>query len=403
MAAIRPTKSGKFELCIANALLPKRLFFTFDSREAAENYGQEAEKWLAAGVVPAALAEVSASRTAVTETLAQLILRWRNAGRLSRTDDAILGWMDKDPKVSSCSLSDLTYQWAEAWVLDMKLVRVLAPSSIRQRVQALSRALDWHLRSNPSARMINPLRILPRGYSTYSESEGKILDARGQESRKDVVRDRRLLPGEADKIRAVLNGTSKPADKERGIPLPEGDAMLVLFETILHTGLRLREAYTIRKENVNMLARVIRVQTTKQRNGNVVYRDVPMRPELYSILRGYMTPGPGLLFPFWDGTEEGLRITSNRLSHRFASVFRHAPCDSLTEHDLRHEATCQWYELRDEAGQWMFRTEEVNKIMGWSATSVMGARYASFRAESLAERLWAKARAASPDSFSPDR
>lgn len=79
---------------------------------------------------------------------------------------------------------------------------------------------------------------------------------------------------------------------------------------------------------------------------------------------------------------------TNRLSLRFSQVFAYAGCEGLTEHDLRHEATCRWYELRDESGGWMYRGEEIKKIMGWSANSNMPARHASFRAEDLAERLW---------------
>ena len=60
----------------------------------------------------------------------------------------------------------------------------------------------------------------------------------------------------------------------------------------------------------------------------------------------------------------------------------------MREHDLRHEATCRWLELRDAAGGWMFRLEEVNRIMGWSTSSTMAQRYASFRGADLAQRLW---------------
>lgn len=404
MPPIREIKSGKFELTLAHALLPRRLFFTFDSSEAAEAYGSDAVKYLSAGVVPAGLlAVINKKATAVTESLGQLIDRWVVVGRLSPTDADILGWMkSKDAALLAKPLPALNYAWAESWVADMKLNRVLAPSSIRQRVQAVSRALDWHLRAHPTTVAINPLRLLPRGYSIYSTQDRNVLVAQGEEPRRDIVRDRRLEVGEADRIRAVLSGTYKPTGKERSIPLPDGSAMLVLFETILHTGVRLREAYTIERSNVNALARVVRIKTTKQRNGVVAYRDVPIRPELFKTLMDYIANHPdsgnGLVFPFWDGDPETLTITSNRLSHRFASVFRHARCVELTEHDLRHEATCQWFELRDDAAGWLFRDKEVNKIMGWAPNSSMAARYASFRASALADRLWARVRTATQDS-----
>lgn len=395
MAKPRKTPAGRWELCIQHKLLPKRLYFTFDSEQAAIEYEAEANKWLSAGVVPAAFAQAAAAKNKPQDqTLLAIIRGWRNAGQLSRTDDDILSWLMDDAVVSKTHVSGLTYKWAEGWIADMKLRRVLAPSSIRQRVQAISKALDWHLRSNPEHQFMNPLRLLPRGYSIYSETEGKVLAQKGEAPRTDTVRDRRLLPGEADKIRAVLRGGVVPEGKERGVP--EHPGMLEYFETILYTGLRLREAYMIRKENISLSTKIMHVQTTKQRNGRVVFRDVPIRPELHRVLTGYMTPGAGLLFPFWDGNDETLTRTSNRLSHRFSSVFVAAGCDGLTEHDLRHEATCQWFELRDNQGGWLFRPEEVNRIMGWAPGSTMAARYASFRAVSLADRLWQQAEVVPP-------
>jgi integrase len=347
---------------------------------------------LSIGVVPLALRETPGAK--IEPMLTVLIQQWRNAGRLSPTDDAILGWLMSDDKIRSVRLSGLTYIWAEGWITDLKQRRFLAPSSIRQRVQALSKVLEWHLRSNPGTTAINPLRLLPRGYSVYTDTDAKVLQDKGEKNRIDVVRDRRLLPGEADRIRATIRG-ARPNGKERGVPLHPG--MPELFEVIIYTGLRLREAYTLMREDIDLTQMVIRAKTTKQRNGKVAYRLVPIRPELYPTLKAFANPGVGPLFPdIWNGDEALLTITSNRLSARFAKVFELAPCDSLTEHDLRHEACCQWFELRDANGNWVFRPEEINKIMGWAPGSVMARRYASFRAEDLAQRLWAKMGVAIP-------
>ena len=84
-----------------------------------------------------------------------------------------------------------------------------------------------------------------------------------------------------------------------------------------------------------------------------------------------------------------LKKVTQRLSERFSSAFEFAGCSGLHEHDLRHEATCRWLELRDANGQWVFRLEEINRIMGWSANSTMAQRYASFRGTDLAQRIWA--------------
>lgn len=391
MAKPRKTKSGNWELCVQHKLLPRRLFFTFDTEDEAIRYDSEVSKYLAAGVVPPALAAAaSGERQTSGVSLVTLMRDWISAGTLSKTDADLLTWTMNEPLVANTYFTGLTYKWVESWVSDMKLRRNFAPSSIRQRVQAMSKAIDAYLRRNPELGQLNPLKLLPRGYSIYSEVERRILTADGKEAKHDVQRDRRLTASEVEKIRLVLSGTFVPEGKERGVGLPDGDALPMLFEVILGTGVRLREAYTIRREHVNLAARIITIKTTKQRHGKVVYRDVPIRRELHAKLSTWLKDGEGLLFPFWNGDEKELTRTSNKLSNRFRVVLDHAGCTDVTEHDLRHEATCQWFELRDKAGNWMFRPEEINKIMGWAPGSTMAARYASFRASSLAERLWAE-------------
>ena len=74
--------------------------------------------------------------------------------------------------------------------------------------------------------------------------------------------------------------------------------------------------------------------------------------------------------------------------HRFAVLFDYAQVPDFTEHDLRHETTCRWYEMRAPGGGWLYRPEEINRIMGWAPNSLMALRYASFRAEDLATRMW---------------
>ncbi len=98
--------------------------------------------------------------------------------------------------------------------------------------------------------------------------------------------------------------------------------------------------------------------------------------------------------------EEGLTLkkVTQRLSDRFRIAFEYLGIHDLHEHDLRHEATCRWLEMRDSTGNWMFRLEEINRIMGWASGSTMAHRYASFRGDDLAQRMWAI-----PDSQTPER
>lgn len=403
MAAVRKTRTGRFELTITNRLLPKgRVFFTFDTQADAAAYGAQAEKWLAAGLVPPDLAADTSRDRA--ELLGPLIRAHANTGQVAATEQPELTRLYVD--LGAVRVADLNYTWAEGWVQGMKLNQNLAPSTIRRRVQALAKAIDAHLRRTPGAMVGNPLRLLPKGYSTYNVADRAAvarLAAAGHSVavRVDQVRDRRLQPDEEAAIRQALAGM-KRADRER--PLQPDAEFTLLFDLVLQAGLRLREAYWLRVEQVDLQARVVRPQQTKLWHGKVAHRAVPLVPGLLAALQHRLaTRGavarPELVFPgLWDGdvSDVGLRRTSGRLSARFTSLFGYAGVAALTEHDLRHEATCRWLELRDARGNWLFRPEEVTRLMGWAPGSRMIERYASFRPEDLAARMYVVASSDQP-------
>lgn len=386
MAFVRKTPSGKFELRVRSKLLPRDAYFTFDTESAAHDYGRQLGELLAAGVVPAGLLPEDTQRL---ETVARIVSAWRGTGRQSAADDEVLDHVL--PHLGALRLDQLTYAWVEQWVRSLKLSANLAPGTIRKRVGALSRAIDWFLRRHPDVQASNALRLLPRGYATYSAADADALSG-DRRVKRDVQRDRRLLPGELERIMTALAGVKRP-DRER--PLPADADLRDLLLLILHTGLRLREAYTIRRGQVG--PRVLRVRSSKQRHGEVAWRDVPLvataREMLAERARG-LSPDDAVFPAFWDGSvdEPTLARVTSRLSRRFGTLFAYAGCDGLTEHDLRHEATCRWFEMRGPDGGWVFRAEEIARIMGWAPGSAMVARYSSFRADDLAARLdWAAA------------
>lgn len=386
MAFVRKTPSGKFELRVRSKLLPRDAYFTFDTESAAHDYGRQLGELLAAGVVPAGLLPEETQRL---ETVARIVSAWRGTGRQSAADDEVLDHVL--PHLGALRLDQLTYAWVEQWVRSLKLSANLAPGTIRKRVGALSRAIDWFLRRHPDVQASNALRLLPRGYATYSAADADALSG-DRRVKRDVQRDRRLLPGELERIMTALAGVKRP-DRER--PLPADADLRDLLLLILHTGLRLREAYTIRRGQVG--PRVLRVRSSKQRHGEVAWRDVPLvataREMLAERARG-LSPDDAVFPAFWDGSvdEPTLARVTSRLSRRFGTLFAYAGCDGLTEHDLRHEATCRWFEMRGPDGGWVFRAEEIARIMGWAPGSAMVARYSSFRADDLAARLdWAAA------------
>jgi integrase len=280
-------------------------------------------------------------------------------------------------QVGTHRLSAVSAAWADNWVADMKTrLRSLAPGTIRKRVGALARAIDAHWRTavkgTPPG---NPLRYMPRGYSQY--------DAASPVARSDEIRDRRMLPGELVAVRSALAGTRNP---ERERPLANDPAFALLFELILHTGLRLSEAYGLKASQVDTSTWVLRVDGSKGERGKRKPRVVPLVPELRSLLRDWCADRVGLVFPFWTGLPEDKRNATNRLSARFTTLFNYAGVLDFTEHDLRHEATCRWVTMRDAAGRWVFSELEICRIMGWSDPKMM-LRYASLRGEDLSSRL----------------
>ncbi len=390
MAKARQKDSGRWEIALRHPLLPGgRRYFTFGTQAEANAYAEQWRVMKQAGIDPPA--ELLRPVAAHDPPLGAVLRAWANGGLAAPSQQITIGTLVAE--VGAVRLSGATYAWLTGYVQSLKArERNLAPNSIRHRIQALGRAIDEYLRHHPQLVVQNPVRLLPKGYSAYSDLDARLARAAGGAPRRDEVRDRRLLPGEEERIVAALSGHQRP-DRERALLLPGGNALLTLFWLILGTGLRLREAYRLTRGQVDLGAKVIRVQSSKQWRGRVVFRDVPMRPEVHAALVEYLATRSMLpaapLFPFTT-EQSGLteKQVTQRLSDRFRIAFAYAGCDGLREHDLRHEATCRWLELRDAAGGWMFRGEEINRIMGWAPGSAMAQRYASFRAEDLARRMW---------------
>ncbi len=368
-------RGNVFELKVQHKLLPKTFYATFPTEAEAREYGGRLEALLDRGIlVDGLIAERSND-----PLLFGLIASYRS-GALPPARDAILAVLADE--LAGVQLSAVTYRWCEAWVAQLKRERHLAPGTIRKRVSALSHALEAHFRRLEQA-WANPLRLLPRGYSSYSREDAAELAARDLAPRRDVTRDRRLDAAEEGRIRSALAGERRP-DRERSLAADPAFAML--FDLILETGMRLREAYTLRVEQVDLASGTINVAGTKGRDGAPKPRQVPIKPALRPLLSDYCRDRVGLLFPFWGGDRAELARVTAALSRRFARLFDYAGVADFTEHDLRHEACCRWVTLRNSRGGWMFSDIEVCRIMGWSDPRMM-LRYASLRGTDLAARF----------------
>lgn len=353
-------RAGRYQLRVTHKLLPRPFFFTFDDEPSARDYGAQLRTLLNNGVVPADLVKVDKTPP-VGELLFTVITSYSVvAPHVTQSDAALLDAMMDE--LAGLRVSDLDHAWVDTYVRSLKVKRNHSPGTIRKRVGVLARVLDWHFKRVGGG--VNALRSLPVGYSQYNDGDL----AEGAEVREDVSRDRRLLEGEEDKIRAKA-----------------GDLAL-LFDVIVNAGLRLREAYRLRVDQVDLKAGVLRVEGSKVHRGRKKQRVVPLTPDLRAKLKDHCKGRVGLLWPFWDGTTEGLRKTTMDLSRGFARVFKQAGVVGLTEHDLRHEACCRWFEMRRPDGAWLFSEMEICRIMGWSSPK-MALRYASLRGEDLAARM----------------
>lgn len=209
MSSVRQTSSGKFELCVRHKLLPERVHFTFESKSEAELYGKQLDSLLKAGIVPDGLLE---NKQKPSENLSVVLLAWMNSGKPARTDMDVLKMLLAE--VGKLKLKDLNYSWAQGWVKNMKLVANYSPSTIRKRIGSLSRCLDEHVRQHPDLTMSNVLRLLPRGAATYNELDATQAIALNKKAKVDVSRERRLKPGEFERIMQALSGEKRP-DRER--------------------------------------------------------------------------------------------------------------------------------------------------------------------------------------------
>lgn len=368
MASIKKTPSGSFQLCVRNKLLPKTYWTTFDTYEEADRYGKVLDGMLAQGVVPTAMLEPG-KRPSNSWSLSRCTVEYLRANSIAVSDIKLLETLGK--QLCGVTTAHLSYEWAEAWVRTMKRDDNLSPSTIRHRHGALARCLDWVTRKHPEIMAQNPLRMLKRGFATYSAEDDRLVLGKGASPKADVARDRRLEPGEEASILAAI----APADDER-----------VLFVLALESAMRMRECYTLSVDQISFPKKTVHLDRTKNGDG----RQVPLSSTALATLKEYIGRyaddigrRQGRLFPFWEGdlSVYALDATTAELSARFHTIFRRAGIENFRFHDLRHEATCRLYEKTT------LSDILIARITGHRNLRMLQ-RYASLRGSDLAARLW---------------
>jgi integrase len=382
MASFRVRASGSVEAMIRRKSLPGDIYLTFKTMDEAKAYCAQAEALIDAGCAPAELAAMASTKTekrerldAMSRSLSSFIADYLAGYHVTDGDRQ---WLDVlSDEVGAVGVGEVTVQWTLGVVRGYKLVNHLAPSTIRHRVGALRRCLDWHVTMGNLP--LNPLKLLPQRYATYNDVERAAAEDPPPE---DNSRDRRLEPGEEDRIRKVLAGDAeylREIKVERGIA-PESQApMLLLFELALETAMRMREIYTLTWDQIDIKKRTIFLDRTK--NGDS--RQVPMSSVVVGLLNQQKISS-GLLFPlFWNGdaSKAGLRKASSRLSGRWRTIAKLAKCHDLHWHDLRHEATSRLFERTT------LDAVAISRVTGHRDPRMLR-RYANLRASDLAAALW---------------
>jgi len=332
-------------------LLPKPINLSFKDESAGDAYVADLERLLDAGIVPSEFQEKR------EHNLHETITEYLQANAVSEQDREILYAM-RENELKNDPLTAITYDWAESQVAYQKSLK-RAPGTIRHKIGAMARCLDWAQRKGWI--QANPLRLLPKGYATYADKEVE-----------DEERDRRLEPGEEEAIRAVLSGEYEPKGQRR-LEIPQREALTLMFDLALETAMRMRETYTLTWEQVDFPQRTIFLDKTK--NGDK--RQVPMSSVITEKLAA-VSQTSGLVLPFFDGS---YRKTTSRLSRQWARVFQHAGCEGLTYHCLRHEAASRFYERTS------MTDLEISRITGHKTIRVLR-RYSNLRAASMIHKMW---------------
>lgn len=378
--ATKRRRGDSWQYVIKNAkLLPGPVYRTY--RDEAEGDAEVAriEGWLKRGIVPPGLVE-DTPKTGHATTLAEAIRSYYEDAQVKLNDKDLLDVLRV--RIGGTKLADIDYPWVLEWIKSMKSDRP-SPITIRHYVGAMRRMLDHIVDTAPMVMPTNPIRRLKAGYSAYPEDDEDAPD--------EEPRDRRLEDGEEEAIRRILDG-AKPENRQRPMELKYQAALELLFDLALETGMRMKEIYTLENRDVKIDKKTIYLRKTKNKRP----RQVPMTSVAIKVVETYKkhvadgTRGMsgwkhahGRLLPFWDGdlSRKATRRVTSRLSRQYIRIFEAAGAHGLHFHDLRHEATCRFYERTT------LNDVEISRITGHLDPRMLR-RYASLRGSDLAGKLW---------------
>lgn len=390
--------NGVFQARVVNRKLlgDRKVTRTFPTEAKARSWREDRLAELKRGFVHK---DLLVTREAVLApsviTLGMVMQAYQHAAPVSDCDS---NYMNANMKlVGSTLLTEFNYKWAEALVERLKHERNLSPATIKTRIGALKRCIDWALNTENYPELTqNYLMRLRRGYSGMTARDQERLRKAGKVVKLSEARSRRLEEGEEARILQALAGEIEKPGKR--LPALEHQAAIeFLFHLAVNSAMRLSEMFTLNlgqvdeKKSTILLFKDLSGFATK--NGED--RQVPMNTRVvakWAEYKAHVEAGTrgmegfnfngGLVFPFWDGdrSDAAVKKASARLSQRYQTLFQLADVRGFHFHDLRHEATSRLVLLNT------MTDVQVMSITGHKSFQ-MFQRYTNLRGNDLVHRV----------------
>ena len=297
---------------------------TFDVRSEADAWARQVEGEMDRGLF---VSRKEAENTTLSEALDRYE-REISSKKRSSDQDGIYVRHWKKTGLAARNLASIQGKDLAAW-RDERLLAV-KPATVDRELRIISHLFTIAVKEWGMAGLVNPVSQI-------------------RKPKLPPGRDRRLLPGELEKI---LANTESPHLSD-----------IVRFA--LETAMRRGEIAGMTWEMVDLKKRTVTLPETK--NGEK--RIVPLSAEAIRILSGI----PRRL----DGSVWG--ITEDPITRAFVRACQRAKVEGLTFHDLRHEATSRLFEKG-------FNPMEVAAITGHKTLQMLK-RYTHLKAEDLAKRM----------------
>lgn len=267
--------------------------------------------------------------TTLGDVLRRYVLEVTPNKRGAESEALRLGKLQRD-KICQLNFENLTAQEIASY-RDRRL-RTVRPATVHREIALMAHAIDtahreWGIRlpKNPAREVRKPSN--------------------------NAARDRRLHPGELERIEAAAEAT-------------RNEEVLLAVRLALATGLRRGELLSLEWRHINLASRLAYIPTTKTGHA----RSVPLAESAARMLQ-IRDPKTGKVFA----------ITPNALRKSWTRILQRAGIVDLRFHDLRHEAITRFFELG-------LSLPEVAMISGHRDPRML-LRYTHLQAGQIAEKL----------------